>query len=255
MLTPDRELGRRFLAANPPPGEVLSCGVTGAHLYGFPSPDSDLDLKGVHLAPTESLLGLCRASEAFDRLEVFEGVECDYTSHEAGKALALLLQGNANMLERVLSPIQLYLSEEAAQFASLARGAVSRRFAAHYQGFFRRTCLAHDKDGAPRLKTMLYAYRVALTGVHLLRTGELVADLGALAPEYGFPDVSSLIARKRAGAERGGLLPEEDAEHRARWVALEKALLRAEQASPLPEEPPNRGACEAWLVAIRRSRL
>lgn len=255
MLTPDLELGRRFLAANPPPGEVLSCGVTGAHLYGFPSPDSDLDLKGVHLAPTESLLGLRRAPEAFDRLEVFERVECDYTSHEVGKTLALLLQGNANMLERVLSPIQLFASEEAAQLAVLAQGAVSRRFAGHYRGFFRRTCLPHDKDGAPRLKTVLYAYRVALTGVHLLRTGELVADLGTLAPAYGFHDVSDLIARKRAGAERGELLPGEDAAHRGRWAELEHALHEAERSSPLPEEPPNRGDCEAWLVGLRKSRL
>jgi len=72
MLIPDLELGRRFLAANPPPGEVLSCGATGAHLYGFPSPDSDLDLKGIHLASTESVLGLRRMPEAFDRLEVAE---------------------------------------------------------------------------------------------------------------------------------------------------------------------------------------
>ena len=34
--------------------------LSGAHAYGFPSPDSDLDLKCVHLAPTESLLGFPR---------------------------------------------------------------------------------------------------------------------------------------------------------------------------------------------------
>lgn len=35
----------------------LVVSLSGAHAYGFPSPDSDLDLKAVHIAPTEALLG------------------------------------------------------------------------------------------------------------------------------------------------------------------------------------------------------
>ena len=32
--------------------------LSGAHAYGFPSPDSDLDLKAIHFVPTAHLLGL-----------------------------------------------------------------------------------------------------------------------------------------------------------------------------------------------------
>lgn len=32
--------------------------LSGAHAYGFPSPDSDLDLKAIHVEQTERLLGL-----------------------------------------------------------------------------------------------------------------------------------------------------------------------------------------------------
>lgn len=77
MLTPDLALARRFLAAHPPPGRMLLCGVTGSHFYGFPSPDSDLDLKAIHLAPTEAVLGLGAPPETFDVLTDFEGIECD----------------------------------------------------------------------------------------------------------------------------------------------------------------------------------
>jgi hypothetical protein len=31
--------------------------LSGAHAYGFPSPDSDLDLKAIHVAKTADLLG------------------------------------------------------------------------------------------------------------------------------------------------------------------------------------------------------
>ncbi|MBB2744109.1 UNVERIFIED_ORG: putative nucleotidyltransferase [Microbispora rosea subsp. rosea] len=32
--------------------------VSGAHLYGFPSVDSDVDLRGVHVLPAEEVVGL-----------------------------------------------------------------------------------------------------------------------------------------------------------------------------------------------------
>ena len=109
---------------------------------------------------------------------MFDGLECDYTSHEARKALSLLLRGNGNMLERILSPFQLYETPELDALQALARGAISKRFADHYRGFFKGMCREHERSEEPHAKTLLYAYRVALTGIHLLRTGELIGDVG-----------------------------------------------------------------------------
>ncbi len=53
MLTPDLDLARRFIATHPPPGRLLLCGITGAHHYGFPSPDSDIDSRYVPGAPVQ----------------------------------------------------------------------------------------------------------------------------------------------------------------------------------------------------------
>ena len=252
---PDLELGRRFIAQSPVPGAVLQCGVTGSHDYGFSSPDSDLDLKGLFIAPTRRLLGLGRPPETFDRLIDFEGVECDLTLTEIGKGLQLLVNGNGNLLERLLSSFQLYPGEPLEQLQELARGAVSRRCARHYQGFFRGMCREHERAEQPRAKTLLYAYRVALTGIHLLRTGELIADLRTLAPKLGYPDALALIHLKVLGAEKGAVTPEVDARHRAAWPALEADLQAALERSPLPEEAANEAACEAWLVDLRCARL
>ncbi len=43
---------------------------------------------------------------------------------------------------------------------------------------------------------MLYAYRVLMTGVHLLRTGEVEANLLRLNEHFGFGFLDELIARK-----------------------------------------------------------
>ena len=40
------------------PHPLLFVTISGAHLYGFPSPDSDCDLRGVHLLSLERVIGL-----------------------------------------------------------------------------------------------------------------------------------------------------------------------------------------------------
>lgn len=40
------------------PYRLLFATVSGAHLYGFPSRDSDVDLRGVHVLPAEDVVGL-----------------------------------------------------------------------------------------------------------------------------------------------------------------------------------------------------
>ncbi|MCB9604275.1 MAG: nucleotidyltransferase domain-containing protein [Sandaracinus sp.] len=254
MLTPDeRARALRFLDAHAPPGTLLQCGVTGAHAYGFLSPDSDVDLKGVHLAPTAALLGLGGPKETHDVLVDFEEVEHDLTTHEAAKALGLLARGNGNVLERLLSPLQLVASDDVEALRELARGAMSTRFAPHYRGFFQGVMREHARE--PKVKSMLYAYRTALTGVHLLRTGELEMDLRPLADRYGFPELHALVETKRRGEEKGALDPEDDARHRARWPELESMLAAALERSSLPHDVPNRDAMSAWLVERRLRAL
>ena len=46
----------RIVAAQPYP--LLFATISGAHLYGFPSPDSDYDLRGAHVLPLDAVVGL-----------------------------------------------------------------------------------------------------------------------------------------------------------------------------------------------------
>ena len=40
------------------PYPLLFVAISGAHLYGFPSPDSDYDLRGAHVLPVREVIGL-----------------------------------------------------------------------------------------------------------------------------------------------------------------------------------------------------
>ncbi|MGF1466855.1 MAG: DNA polymerase beta superfamily protein [Sandaracinaceae bacterium] len=253
MLKPDLDMARRFAVMNAPLGELLHVGLVGAHYYGFPSADSDLDLKGMHIAPTASMLGLCPPPDTHDVLEVFEGVEHDLTTHEVQKALTLLLRGNGNVLERLMTPMQLVENEDLEALRGLAEGALCKRFGSHYRGYFGGMCREHARE--PRAKSLLYAYRAALTGVHLLRSGEVRGDVVANARDLGLDDVEELVAFKRDAGEKSALDPGLDAKHRMRWPALEAKLDEAMAKTHLPDEPLNVDAVDAWLVRRRLDAL
>src|SRR5207244_7112960 len=78
----------RIVAAQPYP--LLFATISGAHLYGFPSPDSDFDLRGAHILPLENVLGLEMRDETVEDSRVIEGLEMDVVSHDVRKFFGLL---------------------------------------------------------------------------------------------------------------------------------------------------------------------
>lgn len=232
----------------------LVIALSGAHAYGFPSPDSDLDLKSVHIDPTAQLLGLAPGTPHADRMEVVEGVEIDYTSNELKPVLLGVLQGNGNYIERFLGKLLPLRSAELDEAIPLVRRALSRRIFAHYRGFAMSQLKAFQADGSGSAKKLLYVLRTALTGAHALRTGEVVIDLRDLLDEYGLGPARELIEAKRAGETMR--LPAETA---ARWEKevgrAFASLEKAHETSCLPVEPENAPEIEAWLLAERRKRL
>lgn len=247
-----RAVARRVIAEESARREHVVVYLSGAHAYGFPSPDSDLDLKCIHVAPTAALLGLTPPVPTHDRAEILDGVEIDYTSNELGHALAGILRGNGNFLERVLGAAALETSALLAPLRELTRRALSRRVHRHYRGF--AGSQLRELDEQPTVKRLLYVMRTALTGRHLLETGAMITDLGALLELYDQRDASVLIERKRAG-ERTPLDADERERWRARVDALFAALDEAHERSPLPESPTDERELEAFLIETRRARL
>src|SRR5262249_6034362 len=123
------ELARRQL-----PG-ALFVTVSGAHLYGFPSTDSDIDLRGCHLAPLADLVGLWPPSETSEQKLEQDGREVELVSHEAGKYLRLLCRHNGYILEQVFSPLVVLGQEFLDRLRPLAQGCITRGCYHHYRGF------------------------------------------------------------------------------------------------------------------------
>jgi predicted nucleotidyltransferase len=247
-ITKDERLARQ-VQGHPYP--LLFVTISGAHLYGFPSADSDYDLRGAHVLPPRAVLGLDLKDETLDRTRVVDGLEIDLVTHDVRKFFGLLLKKNGYVLEQLLSPLVVKSSPAHEELKALAPGCITRFHAYHYLGFAETQWNLFEKERPRRAKPLLYTYRVLLTGIHLMRTGRVEANLVALNEEYGLAYVPDLIARKLGGGEHSAL-DDADAEfHRQEYMRL-RARLEAEQgASALPEAPSARGALNDLLLRLR----
>ena len=248
----ERTIADRVLDEESARREHVVVYLSGAHAYGFPSPDSDLDLKAIHIAPTERLLGLVLPVMTFDRAEIIEGVEIDYTSNEIAAVLAGILGGNGNFLERVLGRTAVRTSALHEALRPIVQANLTRRVHRHYRGF--AAGQQRELEKRPTVKKLLYVLRTALTGTHLLLTGELETDLTRLLDDYALGDARELVAAKQAG-ERVAADPALLEAWRPRLDQILGRLDAAYAGSVLPEEPPHPEEVEAWLVEARRDRL
>ncbi|GIH27680.1 nucleotidyltransferase [Acrocarpospora phusangensis] len=232
------------------PYPLVFATVSGAHLYGFPSVDSDVDLRGVHQLPLTEIAGLRQGEETVTRTWHRGGVEVDLVTHDLAKFCGLLLNRNGYVLEQLLSPLVVASSPLHRELVSLVPGCLTRFHAYHYLGFARTQWRLFEKER--RLKPLLYTFRVLLTGIHLVRTGEVVADLTRLyggGPAY----LRDLVAAKRT-AEHGGLpggAPAADV-LAADVTRLTAVLEQARDDSPLP---PAATAEDALHDLVLRARL
>src|SRR5258705_2818280 len=171
----------RIVAAQPYP--LLFASISGSHLYGFPSPDSDFDLRGAHLLPLEKVVGLEVHDETVQDSRVIEGLEMDIVSHDVRKFFGLLLKKNGYVLEQLFSPLIVHTTPEHAETKSVATACITRHHSHHYFGFAETQWKQFDKDRPGRVKPLLYVYRVLLTGIYLMRTGQIEANLVTLNQE------------------------------------------------------------------------
>jgi predicted nucleotidyltransferase len=226
--------------------------VSGAHLYGFPSVDSDVDLRGVYLLPLAAVIGMRHPEETLSLSFIQEGREIDLVYHDLRKYLGLLLGKNGYVLEQLYSPLVIEGGVAFEELRALGRGTITRQVYYHYAGFAHNQRRLLEKESPPVVKTLLYIYRVLLTGIHLLRSGEVESNLVHLNAEFRVPGVDELIERKRQ-AEKIELAAEELVRHGKRLDRLLRKLQGAFEASTLPEgpDPATAAALEDYLIRLR----
>ena len=205
----------------------------------------------MHLLPLEDVVGLKTGQETVEKLGTHDGLEIDLVTHDARKFFGLLLKKNGYVLEQVLSPLVVHTTPEHAELKEIAKNCITRHHAHHYLGFAETQWKLFQKEDPPHVKPLLYVYRVLLTGIHLMRTGEVQANLGRLNESFKLANIPDLIERKVSGTEKGRLEKADLGFHQREYERLRAELEQAYQDSTLPEGPNGAAALHELLVRIR----
>lgn len=234
------------------PYPLMFITISGAHLYGFPSPDSDYDLRGVHILPVSEVVGLDSGLETIEVSKLNDNLQIDLVTHDLKKFFLLLLKKNGYVLEQLYSPLIIHTTPAHEELKVIAIKCITRHHSHHYFGFAQTQWQLFSKKRPYQVKPLLYVYRVLLTGIHLMQTGELEANLVQLNELFKLPYIPNLIARKLAGSEKSILEDADVAFYQGEYERLRGQLEEAYQASTLPETPSAKTALNDLLVRLRK---
>lgn len=220
---------------------ILFAVESGSRAWGFPSPDSDYDVRFVYARPADWYLGVYPGR---DVIETPIEDEMDVNGWDLRKALHLVLKSNAVISEWMESPI-VYRRDAGAlrQLRTFADRMLNpRALAYHYLHLARRQVAAKLTRDRIALKRYFYALRPALTLRFLRLHGgkRPPMHLQALIDGTDLPAaivriIDRLVAAKSHTREMGSgpRIPALD-----RLIAAEIAAA-AGSASEMPGRPPS----------------
>ena len=225
--------------------------VSGAHLYGFPSPDSDFDLRGCHVLPVSDLIGLESPAETMEISKIQDGIELDLVTHDAKKFFLMMLQKNGYVLEQLYSPLIVVTSKEHEELKEIGKRCITKNHSYHYLGFSLTQWRLFSKQEKPRVKPLLYVYRVLLTGIHLMQTGTVEANLVILNEKFKLPHIPELIQQKLSGTEKQQVKEADMDFYEREYTRLRNLLEEECSRSNLPDQPSARRELDDVLRRVR----
>lgn len=215
---------------------TIYAALVGSRAFGLDVDGSDVDVRGTYVAPTEAFFSLHKPPTHV------EGPDEEHFSWEIERFCELALKANPNLLEVLHSPQVLTCTELGAELLELRPAFLSRLAHTTYAGYVLSQMKKLQADlrrhGAPRWKHVMHLLRLLLAVRSLLRSGEMMMDVGE--------DRQRLLA-----VRRGELSWDEVEQWRARLQADADDALAT---SPLPEVP-DVAAVDDWLVSVRRRQL
>ncbi|WP_162556045.1 nucleotidyltransferase domain-containing protein [Reichenbachiella versicolor] len=153
--------------------KILHACETGSRAWGFPSPDSDYDVRMIYVHDLEWYLSIGKKKDTLNF--PIDEHELDITGWELKKSLGLMHKSNASLFERLRSPI-VYISDP--NFRKDMIGFSNKCFSPiatmHHYLSLGKSSWEECRDGAEvKLKRYFYAIRAAVCCKWVLERNEI----------------------------------------------------------------------------------
>ena len=228
---------------------LLAC-ETGSRAWGFPSPDSDFDVRMIYVHPKDWYLTLNDKRDTIERM--LENKELDITGWDLKKALNLLRKSNPPLLERIQSPI-IYQADDA--FLSDIRSVSQRHYSKiatihHYLSMAKKIREDLDPGEAYKLKKLFYALRTAIACKWIIERDAMPPIV--FVQMYQHLDFASGIVNRIDGLIEFKQTQSESYFHQGEqelFELIDKCITQAEQVKD--SLPPGRGKVQELDLLFR----
>jgi len=157
------------------PQNIILEGITGSTAYGLDTETSDIDYKGIYVAPTSEVLGLHNVKETIDHTNP------DFTYHEIGKYIRLAMAANPTILEMLYLDGYRILTKQGHMLVDNRHLFLSNRIRHSYGGYVfsqarKLNARGSSYDSATKNryeKHTRHLFRLLQQGKELLETGTL----------------------------------------------------------------------------------
>jgi uncharacterized protein len=216
---------------------IYRCQV-GSKAYGLAGDDADDDLRGIYLPPARLDWSLYALPEQIES----QSETHDEVYWELEKFLLLALKANPNVLETLWTPLVLHSTPLSDELRSMRSAFLSQHLFKTYSGYvlsqFRRMTTSARTGSDYKPKHAMHLIRLLHSGIHALKTGEILVDVS--------PRREELLHIK------SGSLPFEEVKRLA--LDLEREFQAAFAETHLPEQPDFAHVNE-FLIRARRSMV
>lgn len=229
-------------------GELLNAYISGSHLYGWESKDSDIDIRGCFVLDKTEFLGLKNPKEVIE----IKGKE-DIVLFEVKKLISLALKGNCNILEEINAP-QFYKQADFLKLKQLVNNAFGKNGIYNsYRGLAEFNYKRFILRGRNTIKKYLYVFRGLMAGIYCLETGLIKPNIEELNKYFKIKEVTKLLEIKRNGLENEPLKDLEDGVLDKKINDLFDKIDRAYLKCKMPEVPTDKEIDEVnkFLVGLR----
>lgn len=224
--------------------------ISGSHLFGFDSPDSDYDVRGCHIAPLKEIISLHQPKQTIEFVKVIEELDMDIVSHEVGKFLKLLIAPNGNCIEQIYSPHIIITTKYHKTLMQLTQGCICKKLEAHYRGMATQNYKKYVAKERATAKKYLYVLRSLLAGIYAMQTGKIEPNINKLNQKFKYNLVDDLIREKTAEKKEINKNPEAI----KLILKLFNELEDAKKNSNLPDVPTNIDKINDFLVKLRLNK-
>ncbi|MEA3329910.1 MAG: nucleotidyltransferase domain-containing protein [Nanoarchaeota archaeon] len=231
-------------------GYLLNAYISGSHLYGWESEDSDIDVRGSFVLKKENFLGL---NKSIEHIEMNTKDKLDIVLFELKKLINLAIKGNCNILEEINSK-QIYKKADFIKLKQLINNALGKKGIYNsYRGMAETNYKKFILQGRNTIKKYLYVFRGLMAGIYVLQTGKIQPNIKELNKHFKIKEVNKLLKIKRAGKENMPLMELEEGILDKKIKKLFDKIDEAYIKSKIPETPAKKeiGEINKFLIKLR----